>query len=426
MPAVTVDPSASHSSKQFVQLTPKQAQVFHSNLEQCYLVGKTQSGKSFVAGFKMFAEIMSRRWPIVGEDFNGFAVFGATSEQARATGGRYLATAARAANVKFTPARAGPMWIDGRWPVYPHGIGDTHSEQALVGRTYGTSLFEEIVQCNQTALEYAESRCSVPGSQLIYTCNPNHSDHWVLRQRIDPADGIRSGVWNFSFEDNPNIDWAYVRRLKRTLSPMQFKNLWLGEWADAEGAMWTSDDIHGAQMRAENAPRKYERVIVSVDPAKTAGPLSHYTALCVIGASGEDAYVLDCWRGRWEPEEWARHVGALFAQYGCSFVVIEDNAIGKSVESVFKAAGVHLPLKRVSVSASKGERAEPVKALYNDRHVWHVRDSSDETKLAELEGEMVTFTGDKKTQVSPDDATDAMVNGVTWLILRRKRFGLPR
>ena len=409
-----------------IDLSPKQAEVFDATEEELYLVGKTQSGKSFVGGVKLLADITTKPWPTVGEAFNGFAVFGATAEQARNVGGRNLALAARASNVPFVPAKSGPMLIDNRWPVFFHGIGDTHSEQALVGRTYGSSLFEEIVQCNQVALEYAETRCSVAGSQLIYTCNPNHSEHWVKKKRLDEVDGIVSRKWDFSFEDNPNIDWDYVRRLKRTLSPTQFRHLWMGEWADAEGALWTREDIEAAYILWENAPAKYERVILSIDPAITSGPDSHFTSICVLGLYKGAVYILDSWRGRWEGDQWARHARELFHRYGASYVVVEKNALGDETRSVFKAAGVELPLKLMSVSASKGTRAEPVKVLFNDRRAYIVLDPEMESKFAELEGEMVSFTGDKKTQLGPDDSVDAMVNGANYLVNKRRRFGVPR
>lgn len=194
---------------------------------------------------------------------------------------------------------------------------------------------------------------------------------------------------------------------------------------DIPGALWTLAMLD--DHRVKDVPRKRElvnhewemlpdlgRVVVSVDPAVTSGEDSDETGIIVVGkGSDHHAYVIADYSGRYTPAEWASKVVEAFHAHQADRVVAEVNNGGDLVVHTVATVDPRVPVKKISASRGKKKRAEPVSALAEQGRIHHVG------SFPKLEEQLTTWTED--TNDVRDDRLDAMVHGVTELMLGAER-----
>lgn len=182
---------------------------------------------------------------------------------------------------------------------------------------------------------------------------------------------------------------------------------------DVPGALWQRTMIEYVQ------PPDLIRTIVAVDPSVSDGE-SDRAAECgiVVVGLGVDgyAYVLADWTLRGSPLTWAKKVIEAYHEFDCDRVVAEVNNGGALVEFTLRTVDPNIPYRAVRASVGKRPRAEPVSALYEQkpRRVRHAE------PFVDLEDQMCSWVPGEGD--SPD-RIDAMVWGVTELMLRRRRRG---
>lgn len=214
------------------------------------------------------------------------------------------------------------------------------------------------------------------------------------------------------------------------------------EVADAEGALWTSDQL--AACRVETAPELGWRV-VSVDPSGGKGKGHDSQGIVAVGAGVDGlGYVL----GDWTPAValsaagWGRRAVEAALAVWADEVIVEDNYGGDSMLNTVQSARDDLvreghpeaewlrslPIRPVNAKGrSKQERALPVSALYGQKErpeTWpgRVRHVG---VLGELEREMRQW--DPAVSRWSPNRVDALVHGVDRLGLgpaARGRGGL--
>ncbi|MBX9896728.1 MAG: terminase family protein [Qipengyuania sp.] len=161
--------------------------------------------------------------------------------------------------------------------------------------------------------------------------------------------------------DNPLLPSAFRDAMVAEHGTTRFgRQELLGELVlDLEGALWTRDLIE----RGRGAPGTMRRIVVGVDPpAGEAGTCGIVVA--GLDASGRGWVLADCSVSKASPERWARAVAAAAEGWRAQRVIAEANNGGAMVESVLRGADVAMPVRRVSASAGKAARAEPVAALF--------------------------------------------------------------
>jgi phage terminase large subunit-like protein len=158
-----------------------------------------------------------------------------------------------------------------------------------------------------------------------------------------------------------------------------------------------------------------ERVVIAVDPSGCAGEedqRSDEIGIVAVGL-GHDGIgrVLEDGTGRYSPDGWANKALDLFDRWKADKIVAEKNFGGAMVESTIRAARRTAPLKLLTASRGKVQRAEPVAALYEQGKVRHVG------QFPELERQYCLFsTAGYMGPRSPDHA-DAAIWGLTELML---------
>lgn len=102
--------------------------------------------------------------------------------------------------------------------------------------------------------------------QKIYTTNPDHPEHWIKKKLID---GKRASVYYSRPEHNPNNPADYIQGLQE-LSGLFYKRLWLGQWVQAEGAIYPDYDSSIHLLERNIATPVDGRYIISIDFGYTA------------------------------------------------------------------------------------------------------------------------------------------------------------
>lgn len=173
---------------------------------------------------------------------------------------------------------------------------------------------------------------------------------------------------------------------------------------DVEGALWTIALLD--ECRAAKAP-DLRRVVVAVDPSGGTGPNHDEQGIIVagLGVDGE-IYVLADRSCSLSPHGWASRAVAAFHEFAADRIVAERNYGGDMVESTIHQVDAGVPIKVITASRGKAQRAEPVAAVYEQRRAHHVG------ALPKLEDQMCTWTPLDGT--SPD-RMDALVWAVTDL-----------
>jgi hypothetical protein len=263
-----------------------------------------------------------------------------------------------------------------------------------------------------------------PGSEIWVTFNPDleEDDAW---QRLVmwplPASIMQKVNWN----DNPWLP-EELRREKDHLRARDldaYDNVWEGNCrSHVAGALWTKEIF--AQNREPEPENETERakllatlrrVVISVDPSGCAGEQDRRADEIGIIATGVGhdgiARVLEDATGRYSPDEWANKTLELFDRWKADKIVAEVNFGGAMVETTIRTARRHAPIRLLSASRGKVQRAEPVAALSAQGKVRHVG------HFPQLERQYCMFsTAGYMGPRSPDHA-DAGIWGLTDLML---------
>lgn len=185
--------------------------------------------------------------------------------------------------------------------------------------------------------------------------------------------------------------------------------------ADADGALWTSQMLEGG--RVGELPT-FDRIVVGVDPATTAGSASDECGIVVVGAQTKGppqnwrAVVLaDCTVQGATPSGWARAAISAMEQHGADRLVVETNQGGLMVGEVLRQIDPLVPLKSVHASRGKVARAEPVAALYEQGRVAHV------AGMDALEDQMCRMTARGYEGAGSPDRVDALVWALHELLI---------
>ena len=166
---------------------------------------------------------------------------------------------------------------------YLFGGRDESSGSLIQGVTLAGALLDEVVLMPRSFVEQACARCSVTGSKLWFSCNPESPQHWFYQEWIQRAAERRALYIHFTLEDNPSLSKTIIERYKRMYSGDFYRRFILGQWVLPEGRVY---DFFTEDMLCE-APGCCSEHIVSCDYG-TKNPSS----FGLWGKSGETWYRL--------------------------------------------------------------------------------------------------------------------------------------
>ena len=121
---------------------------------------------------------------------------------------------------------------------YLFGGRDEGSAALIQGVTLAGVLLDEAALMPRSFVEQAVARCSVEGSRLWFSCNPEGPEHWFYREWIQKAEERRALYLRFTMADNPALSPAVRARYERGFSGTFYRRFVLGEWAAAQGRVY--------------------------------------------------------------------------------------------------------------------------------------------------------------------------------------------
>jgi len=121
---------------------------------------------------------------------------------------------------------------------YLFGGKDEGSAALIQGITLAGVLLDEVALMPRSFVEQACARCSVTGSKLWFSCNPEGPEHWFYREWILKAQEKKALYLHFTMEDNPTLSPEIIRRYASTFTGAFYRRFILGEWVAAEGRVY--------------------------------------------------------------------------------------------------------------------------------------------------------------------------------------------
>ena len=145
---------------------------------------------------------------------------------------------------------------------YLFGGLDERSAALVQGITLAGALLDEAALMPRSFVEQVCARCSVEGSRLWFSCNPEGPEHWFYREWIQKAEERRALYLHFTMADNPVLTPQVRERYARSFSGTFYRRFVLGEWVAAEGRVY---DFFDESMVRPVPQGEMERWCISCD-----------------------------------------------------------------------------------------------------------------------------------------------------------------
>ena len=172
-------------------------------------------------------------------------------------------------------------------------IQTSHGSIAGLGRIRGMTAFGAYINegslANQEVFDEIKARCSGQGARIITDTNPDHPEHWLLKDYIkSTAPGIMS--FHFRLGDNTFLDPRYVKNIKETTPRGMFYDRGVeGLWVSGEGVVYPQFDRNRHVItREEAAKMNFDRYFCGVDWG-----WEHWGAIVLVGVKGNAYYVIE-------------------------------------------------------------------------------------------------------------------------------------
>ena len=144
---------------------------------------------------------------------------------------------------------------------YLFGGRDESACQLIQGITLAGVLLDEAALMPQSFVQQACARCSVAGSRLWFSCNPEGPEHWLYREFIQQAKQKNLLHLHFTMADNPSLPDAIKNRYEALYNGIFYRRFILGQWCMAEGLVYDFDP----ELHVQQPPPPGGRYYISVD-----------------------------------------------------------------------------------------------------------------------------------------------------------------
>jgi len=146
--------------------------------------------------------------------------------------------------------------------IHCFGAHDESSEGKIRGATFAGANCDELTLFPKSFFDQLMARLRVKGAQCFATTNPDSPYHWLKKDYIDNPRITNKKIWNFTMEDNPNLDEEYKRDIESMYSGLWHKRMVNGLWVQAEGSIY---DMFRDTHIVRDIPEKYTLECVGVD-----------------------------------------------------------------------------------------------------------------------------------------------------------------
>lgn len=270
-------------SEPFIELSEKQIDcILNANARINFLDGSIRAGKTHVSNLIWLDYIVNG--PKGNLLMTGKTIRSLERNVLKAENGIFDLLGE--GNYKYNSS-TGELIIAGR-TIYCVGAADERSENKIRGMTLAGHYGDEVSLYPKSFIEQVQGRCSVKGSRLLWTSNPDSPYHFLKTEYIDnpKMEGILKH-WRFKMTDNPYMvkkNPEYIEYAEKTFSGVFYKRNVLGEWAIASGLVY--DNFSEAHV-VDELPEEYDEIYVGVDHGVT-----HPATFIMIGVKDRNVYVI--------------------------------------------------------------------------------------------------------------------------------------
>jgi len=219
--------------------SPKQRALFHwwdGNYDGVICDGAVRSGKTFAMGVAFFLWAMSRHR---GRQFGLCAsTQNAVRRNLLAPVLPLLRQMGFQVEEKLSRGQLTVRFGTVENTFYLYGGRNEGSPALIQGVTLAGVLLDEVVLMPRSFVEQACARCSVEGSRLWFSCNPDGPEHWFYKEWICRAAEKKALYLHFTMEDNPSLSAKTRSRYQRMFQGVFYQRFVLGEWVAAEGLVY--------------------------------------------------------------------------------------------------------------------------------------------------------------------------------------------
>jgi phage terminase large subunit-like protein len=312
------------------------------------------------------------------------------------------------------------------------GLDDKDRTEKILGQEHSTIFMNECSQIAYQARNKAVTRLAQNSGlslKAYYDENPPSAAHWSYRMFMklqEPTSGIPLvNPDNYAtMQMNPmhniaNLPKEYLQELD-ALPERERRRFRDGEFlSELPGALWTLDVLEKNRVTPSQVP-PLKRVVVAIDPSGCQGEEDKRSDEIGLVAAGVDfnnhGYLLADNSGHYSPEGWARKALDMFDEYGADKIIAEKNFGGAMVENTIRTIRRNAPVRIVTASRGKIQRAEPVAAVYEKNQISHVG------VFPEMEDQMLSFTTSGYEGSGSPDRADAAVWAFTDLMVQLGSF----
>ena len=110
---------------------------------------------------------------------------------------------------------------------YLFGGKDEGSAALIQGMTLAGVFLDEVVLMPRSFVEQACARCSVEGSRLWFSCNPEGPNHWFYQEWVCRAEEKRALYLHFTMADNPSLSARVRARYESMYSGIFYRRVGL-------------------------------------------------------------------------------------------------------------------------------------------------------------------------------------------------------
>lgn len=254
-----------------MKISPKQRDFYlHSKAKINILQGAVRSGKSYIACWRFINEIAQD-----DADYHEYCIICVTID-AFIRNIYVILRQILGARFAWSPGKR-QILLDGK-KIHVIGASDERAEQKIRGPTFHGAFVDEATIIPESAWRMLVSRCAMGNAKIFATTNPDSSFHWLYTDFIQDNEDVKT--WKFNFNDNPILTQEEKVYLERQYRGLWYKRFILGEWVQAEGAVYDFFDekIH----LIDNAPSYAKYFLVGVDYG-----ISNPTSFVMVGFNDE-------------------------------------------------------------------------------------------------------------------------------------------
>lgn len=182
------------------------------------------------------------------------------------------------------------------------------------GMTAFGAYINEATLAHEEVFDEIRSRCSGEGARILVDTNPDHPEHWLLKDYIqNPDPSILS--FNFKLDDNTFLSERYRRNMKNTTPSGMFYDRHInGLWVSGDGVVYAdfNKEIH-AISKEELAKKNLVSFFAGVDWG-----YQHYGAIVVLAEDDkQNVYVIEEHAAQFEEiDYWVDIAKGIKKRYG--------------------------------------------------------------------------------------------------------------